>query len=183
MSSTKPVVTTTYAFRSNPNNNISSRMASSQNSNSFHWQLSEFEGNDFEIRGHTLFFVILIFAIIIITTLFFLYARWINKFRSPSTTDPIGGSGSVHTPPPAPQGLDPIFINDLPIIQYTACSDCSSTVIECCICLGIFQDGDKLKVLPTCQHSYHSDCVDRWLRNQSNCPLCRASLQFDLLPL
>uniref|UniRef100_M1B9X9 RING-type E3 ubiquitin transferase n=1 Tax=Solanum tuberosum TaxID=4113 RepID=M1B9X9_SOLTU len=154
-------------------------MASSQDSHSFHWEFSEFDDNDFQIRGHTLFFVILLFTIIVIATLFFLYARWINKFRSPSTTDPVGSGTSVHTPPPAPQGLDPIFINDLPIILHATCSG-SSTVIECCICLGIFQDGDKVKVLPSCQHSYHSDCVDRWLRNQSSCPLCRASLQFDL---
>ncbi|XP_015078467.1 RING-H2 finger protein ATL66-like [Solanum pennellii] len=121
-------------------------------SNSFHWQLSEFEDNDFEIRGHTLFFVILLFAIIIITTLFFLYARWINKFRSPSTTDPIGSSGSVHTPPPAPQGLDPIFINDLPIIQHTACSDSSSTVIECC---GLEISPVALSVVPPSNLTYY----------------------------
>ena len=50
---------------------------------------------------------------------------------------------------------------------------------ECCICLGVFEDGDKVKVLPLCRHYYHSECVDRWLSGHSSCPLCRASVLVD----
>lgn len=50
---------------------------------------------------------------------------------------------------------------------------------ECIICLGEFEDGDVVKVLPRCQHSYHCECVDRWLRTRSSCPLCRNSLRVD----
>ncbi|EXB29971.1 RING-H2 finger protein ATL66 [Morus notabilis] len=50
---------------------------------------------------------------------------------------------------------------------------------ECSICLGVFEDGEKVKVLPGCSHCYHPECVDRWLSAQPSCPLCRASLRVD----
>ncbi|KAK4351317.1 hypothetical protein RND71_030630 [Anisodus tanguticus] len=154
---------------------------SSQNSHSFHWQYAEFDDNDFQIRGRTLFFIVVLFAIILIATLLFLYARWVCKFRSPSIADPARSTHAPQVPSP-PQGLDPAFIDNLPIILHATSSASTTTggeVYECCICLGIFQDGDKVKVLPSCQHCFHSECVDKWLRNQSSCPLCRASLRFD----
>ena len=53
---------------------------------------------------------------------------------------------------------------------------------ECSICLSLFQDEDKVKVLLRCHHGFHSKCVDKWLRTRSICPLCRKSvLQLDLL--
>uniref|UniRef100_A0A7N0VJZ4 RING-type E3 ubiquitin transferase n=1 Tax=Kalanchoe fedtschenkoi TaxID=63787 RepID=A0A7N0VJZ4_KALFE len=54
---------------------------------------------------------------------------------------------------------------------------------ECCICLDVFEDQERIKVLPGCQHTYHSDCVDLWLGNQSSCPLCRVSLKYLISPL
>ncbi|KAJ6833631.1 putative E3 ubiquitin-protein ligase RING1-like [Iris pallida] len=46
---------------------------------------------------------------------------------------------------------------------------------ECCaVCLGEFKDGETVKLLPRCTHSFHVSCVDTWLRSHVNCPLCRA---------
>ncbi|KAK7301713.1 hypothetical protein RJT34_12585 [Clitoria ternatea] len=47
---------------------------------------------------------------------------------------------------------------------------------ECCICLSLFKDYEKLKVLTKCQHAYHSECLDMWLSAHPSCPLCRASV-------
>jgi hypothetical protein len=47
---------------------------------------------------------------------------------------------------------------------------------ECSICLCGYADGDVLKQLP-CRHSFHSSCIDTWLRNHSpTCPLCKHQL-------
>ncbi|GAA98915.1 hypothetical protein E5Q_05603 [Mixia osmundae IAM 14324] len=55
----------------------------------------------------------------------------------------------------------------------------------CPICVGDFEDGDDLRILPCAgQHTYHRDCIDPWLLGVSSlCPLCRwdvtQSLQTD----
>jgi len=47
---------------------------------------------------------------------------------------------------------------------------------QCHICLQDFVEGDELRSLP-CNHSFHVDCVDTWLRQKSSsCPTCRATL-------
>ncbi|XP_022753611.1 putative RING-H2 finger protein ATL50 [Durio zibethinus] len=46
----------------------------------------------------------------------------------------------------------------------------------------VLEDEENLKVLPECNHAYHSECVDKWLNSQSSCPLCRASLSPIITP-
>ncbi|KAI8799235.1 hypothetical protein BJ742DRAFT_847198 [Cladochytrium replicatum] len=48
----------------------------------------------------------------------------------------------------------------------------------CSICLERFDDGDAVRVLPSCEHVFHKECVDVWLAEQScACPLCRVDLR------
>lgn len=42
----------------------------------------------------------------------------------------------------------------------------------CCICLGKYKDGAELRELP-CSHHFHVDCVDKWLKINATCPLCK----------
>ncbi|KAI3757782.1 hypothetical protein L6452_05325 [Arctium lappa] len=44
---------------------------------------------------------------------------------------------------------------------------------ECPICLGEFVDGEKVRVLPQCNHGFHVRCIDVWLASHSSCPTCR----------
>ncbi|KAL7095632.1 hypothetical protein ACP275_10G036500 [Erythranthe tilingii] len=44
----------------------------------------------------------------------------------------------------------------------------------CTICLGEFRQGERVRVLRECAHIFHVSCVDKWLGNHPNCPLCRA---------
>ncbi|KAK1373964.1 RING-type E3 ubiquitin transferase [Heracleum sosnowskyi] len=66
----------------------------------------------------------------------------------------------------------PIFLHESIVVGSTGKYEKE----ECTICLGLFEDGEKVKVLPVCLHVYHSGCVDKWLKNKSSCPLCRSSL-------
>ncbi|KAM7517779.1 hypothetical protein LguiB_016741 [Lonicera macranthoides] len=35
---------------------------------------------------------------------------------------------------------------------------------ECTVCLEIYKEGEKCRVLPKCGHIFHAVCVDTWLR-------------------
>ena len=37
-------------------------------------------------------------------------------------------------------------------------------------------EGEKVRVLPDCCHSFHLDCIDAWLLTNASCPSCRHSL-------
>lgn len=138
----------------------------------FRWHYTIFDDRNFQIRGRTLFFVIVLLCLVIFITLLYLYALWVCQSRPERSPIHL-----PHAPPqnPPSEGLDPTGISRLPIILHR--NSLAGSEIECSICLGILQDGEKVKVLPDCSHCYHSECVDRWLRNQSSCPLCRSSLR------
>jgi len=59
---------------------------------------------------------------------------------------------------PSQDGLDADAIKRLPFILHQRATAKES---ECWICLGAFIDGAKLKVLPGCEYSFHSECVER----------------------
>ncbi|KAK9060741.1 hypothetical protein SSX86_021447 [Deinandra increscens subsp. villosa] len=42
----------------------------------------------------------------------------------------------------------------------------------CCICLAKYADNDLLRELP-CMHYFHIECVDKWLKINASCPLCK----------
>ena len=149
---------------------------SNQDSPTFHWHYSDSGDSNSQGGGRTHFVAVVLFCVILFITLIYLYARWVCRlppFSSRPRLLPHAPSG-----PPAPQGLDLNAISNLPIILHRA-SSANPNEGECAICLGIFQDGEKVKVLPDCNHRYHSECIDEWLRTQSSCPLCRASLRVD----
>ncbi|KAG8380844.1 hypothetical protein BUALT_Bualt06G0058700 [Buddleja alternifolia] len=147
----------------------------------FHWQwhYAEFDDSNFQIRGRTLFFIVVLFSVILLVALLFLYARWVCRFGPPAppTTSTSPAQLALAPPPPPRRGLDPAAINNLPIVLLK--NSVADSEAECCICLGIFGDGDKVKVLPPCRHCFHSECVDKWLTTHSSCPLCRSSLRVD----
>ncbi|CAL5188383.1 unnamed protein product [Lathyrus oleraceus] len=45
----------------------------------------------------------------------------------------------------------------------------------CAVCLGDFEEGEELRTMPECLHSFHVQCIDMWLHSHSSCPICRAS--------
>ncbi|KAM3191495.1 hypothetical protein ACQJBY_069030 [Aegilops geniculata] len=44
----------------------------------------------------------------------------------------------------------------------------------CSVCLGVFQLGETVRLLPACMHLYHVECIDPWLDAHSTCPICRS---------
>ncbi|XP_064206329.1 E3 ubiquitin-protein ligase RLIM-like isoform X2 [Anguilla rostrata] len=48
----------------------------------------------------------------------------------------------------------------------------SGSLQTCSVCITDYAEGHKLRQLP-CSHEYHVHCIDRWLSENSTCPICR----------
>lgn len=51
---------------------------------------------------------------------------------------------------------------------------------ECSICMDSGDDAAKFVEFPTCKHLYHEDCIVRWLKKKSTCPMCRGGARSSL---
>lgn len=45
----------------------------------------------------------------------------------------------------------------------------------CPICLSDYNVKETVRCIPECQHCFHSNCIDEWLRLKGTCPVCRNS--------
>ncbi|KAE8729541.1 Phosphatase 2A regulatory B subunit family protein [Hibiscus syriacus] len=50
----------------------------------------------------------------------------------------------------------------------------------CCICLAKYVNNDELRELP-CSHFMHKECVDKWLKINASCPLCKSEVGENIL--
>ncbi|KAL2093581.1 hypothetical protein ACEWY4_010893 [Coilia grayii] len=79
------------------------------------------------------------------------------------------GQGSV-----APKNiLTKREIERLPTKSYSPAHSAGKT--ECQICFCEYKQGEQLRMLP-CLHDYHVKCIDRWLKENVTCPICRADV-------
>ncbi len=98
------------------------------------------------------------------------------------------GSQIAEVWPIASPGLEESLIRRIPTCSYKA-SEGLVEETECAVCLGEFEEGDALRLLPKCNHAFHTSCIDTWLQSNSTCPLCRiniglaAGLPHALMPL
>lgn len=150
-------------------------MSNGKNSSSEHWHYSQLEDDNFQFHGNSIFFLLLLISIILLIIFLFIYARWFCRYFPNSRAT----ANEAHAPPP-PQGVDAKLYLSLPVGLYGVLKK-EMSVAECCICIGVFEEQDKVKVLPVCAHCFHSDCVDKWLSTHSSCPICRADLRVDSL--
>lgn len=75
----------------------------------------------------------------------------------------------------AATGLKKSALRRIPVAVYGS-SGINIPATDCPICLGEFVDGEKVRVLPRCNHGFHLRCIDTWLASHSSCPTCRQSL-------
>eukprot|EP01018_Ginkgo_biloba_P036964 Gb_02533 [translate_table: standard] len=81
----------------------------------------------------------------------------------------VGNSGNRNA------GLDKAVIEALPIFIYQ--SECYQDGLDCSVCLCEFEENEKGRLLPRCNHSFHVECIEMWLHSHSTCPLCRTYVQ------
>ncbi|KAL2942175.1 E3 ubiquitin-protein ligase ATL6 [Bienertia sinuspersici] len=76
------------------------------------------------------------------------------------------------------KGLDPSIVETFPVFKYSevAVHRAHAGPLECSVCLSPFEADEKLRLLPKCNHVFHVECLDPWLKDQTTCPLCRIDL-------
>ncbi|KAL2486767.1 RING-H2 finger protein ATL16 [Abeliophyllum distichum] len=79
----------------------------------------------------------------------------------------------IYQPDVESRGLDEAAIRSIPLLQY---KEGERSYSDCAVCLVEFQEEEKLRIIPSCGHVFHIDCLDIWLQKNANCPLCRTSI-------
>ncbi|XP_017228324.1 RING-H2 finger protein ATL22 [Daucus carota subsp. sativus] len=78
------------------------------------------------------------------------------------------------TPPRYVMGLDKATINSYPMTVLGESKRLPKpSDSTCAICLSEYQPNDKLRTVPECNHYFHSNCIDEWLKLNASCPVCR----------
>lgn len=76
-------------------------------------------------------------------------------------------------------GMEPSVVTAFPTVKLGDDSQRPPAKEEshCTVCLEEYQAKDVVRVLPYCGHAFHVACIDAWLKQQSTCPICRASMR------
>ncbi|XP_076961058.1 RING-H2 finger protein ATL52-like [Bidens hawaiensis] len=61
----------------------------------------------------------------------------------------------------------------IPSHKHKKVTDSEDGEPMCAVCLSEFEEGDELRTLPECMHSFHVPCIDMWLYSHRSCPICR----------
>ncbi|GAA0142913.1 hypothetical protein LIER_03709 [Lithospermum erythrorhizon] len=78
-----------------------------------------------------------------------------------------------------PNSLETSIAQLIPSYKYQKGGDHEKGVVDkddgmCPVCLSDFEDGEEIRTLPGCLHSFHAPCIDMWLFSHPNCPMCRS---------
>ncbi|CAN6467361.1 unnamed protein product [Victoria cruziana] len=154
--------------------------ANTESSRPFRWHYGDLDDKNFQVHGRSLLLVLIIFSAILICTLLCLYARWVWRYRQleESSRQQFSISSDALAAQHGQLGLDAVTLGRLPVFLYKSPASIrpGSEDPQCAICLSVFREDQKVKLLPGCHHAFHPDCVDKWLSEQPSCPLCRSSL-------
>ncbi|GMN33147.1 hypothetical protein TIFTF001_004003 [Ficus carica] len=89
---------------------------------------------------------------------------------SSSSSSAAGAGAATNT------GVKKKALKTFPTVNYSADMNLPGVDIECAICLSEFAAGDRVRLLPKCNHGFHVRCIDKWLNSHSSCPKCRHNL-------
>ncbi|CAL9128440.1 unnamed protein product [Musa textilis] len=142
----------------------------------------------YSIRTSILSTVLVLLALVVAVIVFVrLYVRYVLTHRSPgddrrrrrlAAIDFLRFHMAADALPQA-AGLDPSAIAALPAFAYQMATggEGEGSVAECAVCLSTVEEGEMVRLLPTCKHLFHVGCIDMWLACHVTCPVCRAMVE------
>ncbi|XP_027343813.1 RING-H2 finger protein ATL78-like [Abrus precatorius] len=103
--------------------------------------------------------------------------RCVLRCSSIVILDPPSASNNNNPSPRlANKGIKKKALKTFPTVSYSTELKLPGLDTECVICLSEFTHGDKVRILPKCNHGFHVRCIDKWLSSHSSCPKCRQCL-------
>ncbi|CAN6169777.1 unnamed protein product [Urochloa humidicola] len=96
-----------------------------------------------------------------------------QRLRSGSASDGVGGGRPRRASPAA--GLPSFTYNRSVSVRHNVTAG-GEEAVTCSVCLGAFQTGETVRLLPVCLHLFHVECIDPWLDAHSTCPICRSGI-------
>jgi hypothetical protein len=86
----------------------------------------------------------------------------------------VGGDG-------IPQNLTPVVVSPT-TDQLNAATDLRMATPAdetqlCSVCQESIVDGQALRILRHCHHTFHRNCIDPWFRTSVRCPVCRHDIR------
>ncbi|XAR49563.1 hypothetical protein NMG60_11032811 [Bertholletia excelsa] len=119
--------------------------------------------------------------VVVLVTILHIYARCMlrRQARRRAALWHLGlAITQAHTAEPPKTGLDPAVIASLPTFVFKQIGKNDETgPPECAVCLSVLEDDEVARFLPNCKHTFHVECIDKWLRSHSNCPICRTEAE------
>ncbi|GAB2217453.1 hypothetical protein Droror1_Dr00000645 [Drosera rotundifolia] len=102
---------------------------------------------------------------------------WIVDRRGDAFRTDRAQEAAAMPQPPTPQpGLDQSTIETYTkVVLGESCRVPGVNDSVCPICLSEYTANEIIRCIPECQHCFHADCIDEWLRMNGTCPLCRNS--------
>ncbi|CAL5214557.1 unnamed protein product [Lathyrus oleraceus] len=125
--------------------------------------------------------VVMIIAVILCVFIFSLALNSIIRCAcalriSNVSIDNISSLSSNSSPQSAKKGIKKKALKKFPKVIYSTELKLPGLDSECVICLSEFINGEKVRILPKCNHGFHVRCIDKWLKEHSSCPKCRQCL-------
>ncbi|OIT39555.1 PREDICTED: E3 ubiquitin-protein ligase ATL31-like [Nicotiana attenuata] len=121
-----------------------------------------------------------IIIVVLIAALFFvaLFSIYIRYRISTNGNSILQTLSTRRRPSAATRGLDNSVIETFPTFAYAEVKDhhIGKDGLECAVCLNEFEDDEKLRLIPKCDHVFHPECIGAWLKSHVTCPVCRADL-------
>ncbi|RDX63684.1 RING-H2 finger protein ATL78, partial [Mucuna pruriens] len=134
---------------------------------------SYFKGHDFDAN------VVMILSVLLCAVICSLGLNSIIKCVLRCSNIVINDPSSAnYNPSPrlANTGIKKKALKTFPTVSYSTELKLPGLDTECVICLFDFANGDKVRILPKCNHGFHVRCIDKWLSSHSSCPKCRQCL-------
>lgn len=137
---------------------------------------SYFKGRDFDANV-VMILSVLLCAVICSLGLNSIIKCFLRCSNLAINNDPSSSTTSYNPSPRlANTGIKKKALKTFPTRSYSTELKIPSLDTECVICLSEFTNGDKVRILPKCNHGFHVRCIDKWLSSHSSCPKCRQCL-------